>query len=597
MNVLIYSGPGTSGLSVRAALRSLNALLTPHYSVSTIDAKSIIEDPWHASTALLVIPGGRDLPYCRELDGRGNTRIQEYVRRGGSYLGLCAGAYYASSRVEFELDTPIAVQGPRELKFYGNTARGCAFSGFVYDSEVGAKAVRLETASGQVKCYWNGGGIFVDAKPSETLARYVDSVKIDGGRVAVVETKVGKGTVILSAVHIEVAHDIFDDRQPSPEVIEELRSGHEGRMTLFRDVLTRLGLTISDSSAPELSVLHVVAKDEQQKTFIMNRLIDMSIDSTITAEHDTFRIIAAPDDREKSELPYERQVKYITGHPVNSTFSLPLYFSRLKTDRFGSSMLFGDTVTSSQTLLDKNFSLQRVLPNGFTILCLRQVSGRGRGSNAWVSPPGVLSFSMILHHTPRTAHHEGLIFLQYLISLSVVHAVKVLASVDVRIKWPNDIYMAAEDGVQINGKKYAKISGSLITTTWWQDKYIMVVGVGINVSNPHPTTSVNATLKDKIQPEILLAQIMNTFELFYQYFEESGFTPFLSKYYENWLHTNQVVTIEATEQKGTITGIDPKYGTLIVTINEGVDRGREVRLQADGNSFDMMRNLILVKNK
>lgn len=30
----------------------------------------------------------------------------DYVHAGGSYLGLCAGAYYACDRIEFELGTP-----------------------------------------------------------------------------------------------------------------------------------------------------------------------------------------------------------------------------------------------------------------------------------------------------------------------------------------------------------------------------------------------------------------------------------------------------------------------------------------------------------
>lgn len=42
-----------------------------------------------------VIPGGRDLPYCRDLNGYINDRIIRYVKEGGVYMGICAGAYYA----------------------------------------------------------------------------------------------------------------------------------------------------------------------------------------------------------------------------------------------------------------------------------------------------------------------------------------------------------------------------------------------------------------------------------------------------------------------------------------------------------------------
>lgn len=54
--------------------------------------------------------------YCRSLNGEGNRRIDQYVRRGGSYLGLCAGGYYGSSKCEFEVGNKVLeVVGAREL--------------------------------------------------------------------------------------------------------------------------------------------------------------------------------------------------------------------------------------------------------------------------------------------------------------------------------------------------------------------------------------------------------------------------------------------------------------------------------------------------
>ena len=46
------------------------------------------------------MPGGRDQPYCRELGGAGAGAVRDWVERGGGYLGLCAGAYWACSRVK-----------------------------------------------------------------------------------------------------------------------------------------------------------------------------------------------------------------------------------------------------------------------------------------------------------------------------------------------------------------------------------------------------------------------------------------------------------------------------------------------------------------
>ena len=148
--------------------------------------------------------------YCRSLNGEGNRRIEQYVRRGGAYLGFCAGGYYGTTRCEFEIGNRVLeVVGPRELSFFPGICRGCAFKGFVYHSEAGAKAVQLKVEKEAFKSsivpqnfrsYYNGGGVFVDAakyadKGVEILASYVNSLDVDGGdsAAAVVYCKVGEG--------------------------------------------------------------------------------------------------------------------------------------------------------------------------------------------------------------------------------------------------------------------------------------------------------------------------------------------------------------------------------------------------------------------
>lgn len=158
--------------------------------------------------------------YCRSLNGEGNKKIEQYVRRGGAYLGFCAGGYYGTSKCEFEVgNRALEVIGPRELAFYPGTCRGGAFKGFVYHSEAGARAVEIKVEKEAFKTgvvpqtfrsYYNGGGVFVDAakykdKGVETLATYVEQLDVepgDGG-AAVVYCKVGEGGAILTGPHPE----------------------------------------------------------------------------------------------------------------------------------------------------------------------------------------------------------------------------------------------------------------------------------------------------------------------------------------------------------------------------------------------------------
>lgn len=144
LNVLVYTGTGSTVESVKQAIYSLRRLLSPNYAVIPITETVLLKEPWAPSCALLVLPGGADLGYCRALNGEGNRLISEYVRRGGAYLGFCAGGYYGSQRCEFEVgNKAMEVVGPRELAFFPGTCKGGAFKGFQYHSEKGAKAIRL----------------------------------------------------------------------------------------------------------------------------------------------------------------------------------------------------------------------------------------------------------------------------------------------------------------------------------------------------------------------------------------------------------------------------------------------------------------------
>lgn len=182
----------------------------------------IIKEPWISTCALLVFPGGADLGYCRTLNGEGNRRIARYVNGGGSYLGFCAGGYYGSAKCEFEVHDPkMAVVGDRELGFFPDICRGLAFAGFKYSSEAGARAADIEIHKENFenvkddgvetfKSYYNGGGVFVDARKLESrgvqiLASYTEDLHVDGGegKAAVVYRKVGDGHAVLTGPHPE----------------------------------------------------------------------------------------------------------------------------------------------------------------------------------------------------------------------------------------------------------------------------------------------------------------------------------------------------------------------------------------------------------
>ncbi|GLI59016.1 hypothetical protein VaNZ11_000841 [Volvox africanus] len=143
LEVLVYCGEGAGYQSARNTLRALQSCLAPGVEARLLGTNELLEGSWRGRCLLFVMPGGADLPYCKHLNGHGNRLLRGYVAGGGSYLGICAGAYYACRRVAFEPGGPLEVIGDRELGFFPGTARGAAYPGFDYSSERGACAAPL----------------------------------------------------------------------------------------------------------------------------------------------------------------------------------------------------------------------------------------------------------------------------------------------------------------------------------------------------------------------------------------------------------------------------------------------------------------------
>ena len=241
-------------------------LLYRMYSVDTITAERLIQDAtWKKECVLLVFPGGRDLPYCSLLNGRGNSEIKEFVRNGGSYLGICAGAYYGCESIEFEKDDPVmSVCGGRELSFFRGVGRGSYYPGFNYHNRSGARAAPILLKPGvdayldarytdelfghRVYSYFNGGCEFVpnddlqattvpDLTCSHIVATYAErshgvcSVSSN----AVVLCECGAGRVVLTGVHLEADPEaLVHHGDPLPQdVLKDLHSTNRRRRLLF----------------------------------------------------------------------------------------------------------------------------------------------------------------------------------------------------------------------------------------------------------------------------------------------------------------------------------------------------------------------------
>ena len=258
----------TSGLFRAVKTLTEWGIVNERYRVQRITAGRILGDPsWKSTCKLLVLPGGRDLPYCQALNGSGNAKILEYVHNGGSYLGICAGAYYACSRIEFDKDNPpMSVCGNRELSFFPGLGRGPVYPGFSYTDRSGVRSVPISvcpnfTFASQLEpwtkslmnkelyTYFNGGCEFVhqsgsgDGSPA-TVACYTQLPPSSQPMpsVAVVLSQCGSGRALLTGVHLEVSPEELEKYNDSllSNVLEKLHESEHLRNTLFTALIGSL---------------------------------------------------------------------------------------------------------------------------------------------------------------------------------------------------------------------------------------------------------------------------------------------------------------------------------------------------------------------
>ncbi|GMF00845.1 unnamed protein product [Ambrosiozyma monospora] len=226
----------------------------------------------------------------------------------------------------------MEVSGSRELKLFPGTARGAAFKGFHYHSDVGARAVQLKVnkdaetglpdyEQDTVVNYFNGGGVFIDANKypnTKVLATYADPVEVEDPsklQAAVIICKVGEGRVMLSGTHPEFTPDLLHESGDAPNmsrVIKALRIHDKSRLEFLRCCLKKMGLKVNDSSAmvrPSLTPLYLSSVDNgvsaSQLVKALEEDVGYHIQSVMNCGGDRFKIIkglSAAHEMEQKEF-------------------------------------------------------------------------------------------------------------------------------------------------------------------------------------------------------------------------------------------------------------------------------------------------------
>lgn len=239
--------------------------------------------------------------------------------------------------------------------------------------------------------------------------------------------------------------------------------------------------------------------------------------------------------------------------------------SKLKTQRFGKQLRL---VSKTESTQNEAYAWAAAgAPEGALIVAEEQVSGRGRRGHVWHSPAGkgiwmsmVLKPRISLQFTPH---------LTLLTAVAVCRAIKRIASIQVGIKWPNDLL--------VNDRK---VCGILLESVAEDERLIHVIaGIGISVNldeQDYPSalgkiaTSLKIECGQEIDRATLLAEVLLEWEQLYKLYEEKGFGTIRTLWEANSVMIGRSVTIETPYgvAQGTAQGLD-EMGALVLQLPNG----------------------------
>lgn len=213
--------------------------------------------------------------------------------------------------------------------------------------------------------------------------------------------------------------------------------------------------------------------------------------------------------------------------------------------------------STNQYLLDRIAELQ----SGDACVAEYQQAGRGRRGRSWVSPFGAnlyLSMFWRLEQGPAAA-----IGLSLVIGIVMAETLQRLGAENVRVKWPNDLYL--------NDRKLAGILVELTGKTG--DAAQLVIGAGINLAmrDTHTIDQGWINLQEAgidIDRNELTATLLNELRRTLPQFEQQGLAPFIARWRQLDNFNDRPVKLLIGEQQifGIARGID-QQGALLLEQN------------------------------
>ncbi|XP_021260955.1 biotin--protein ligase isoform X2 [Numida meleagris] len=562
-NILIYVGSGTAKVDFEQVKSIIQECIdTDSYTIYQLHEEQVLKAPWIDNSLLLIIATEKPI------SEKNQKQFMKFLSKGGKILGL-------SSSFTFD---DIQIKRKDKLK---KTVHELLVS-------------KPDSTEIKLNLLISGCIFEVGMKEGSNKVKPLSCLNNADKDIVIVHLPYGDngGEAILSQVHLELDANSVDIQ--TEEDFNLLKMSNPKRYEVLKEILISLGLSCELSEIPMLTPIYLLSSDEEIHLAFLKWLEEnVNVEGLIESSKVSLKFVSSCESK-MGITPSLMSVITKMGSFSSEHFSLETYQQNLQTKKLGKILFFTEVTTTTMNLLD---GLMFKLPEemGLIAVAVRQTQGKGRGGNVWLSPVGCALSTLHITIPLHSNLGQRIPFIQHLVSLAVVESVRSIPGyedIDLRVKWPNDIYYS----------DLMKLGGVLVTSTLIETTFHILIGFGFNVNNSNPTICINdlitkfnkeeGTNLKALTADCLIARTVTVLERLIDIFQEKGPNGVLPRYYKYWVHSGKQVRLHNEEGPlAWIVGIDD-YGFLQVH-----EEGKGVEsVHPDGNSFDMLKNLIIPKH-
>ncbi len=237
VDIGLYTDHGAHPNAVRTAAA---ACFDAGLSLRPLTAAQLNDGSFADQVRCLLMPGGWAEPYTHDIGPEGVAHVRRFVERGGGYVGICAGAFYACATIRWEgddFDYPLDLVQAKAVGSLHAIAPWPKHA--LAELALERRHPLAKGLEARRQAFYLGGCALELASPPKDGARVVARYA-KGGQPAVVTFKRRMGRIFLSGVHLEYDLTSARDDLTWPESEGKLKDPEADWDLLQRGVLWTL---------------------------------------------------------------------------------------------------------------------------------------------------------------------------------------------------------------------------------------------------------------------------------------------------------------------------------------------------------------------